>query len=140
MGYRERLEKEKQVALAYMQRGVLEQQQKLGEAHRVLDDAREELRREAATGEIDLSQIRRQKAYLSGVARQVVELQERLHVLEVELSTRRDEAIRARKDRKVLELLKRRRRASWMQQRERVEQSELDELAGGRDAAGPLNS
>jgi len=135
LGYREQVEKQKQVALARIQNLVVEHQQKLLQAYSILEQARAQLRdEETARGTVDVHTVRQRRLHIGSLKSRVSDLLKRMRKLERELSKRREEVIQARKERKVLELLKERRRVEYVMDVERADQKELDDVAGKADA------
>ncbi|HUV38164.1 MAG TPA: flagellar export protein FliJ [Planctomycetota bacterium] len=129
LNYREQVEKQKQIALTEVHRLVVDHQQKLLDAYAVLEHARDDLRRAEGVGEIDVQTVRDSRVYIGTLKRRIAEVLKRLRKLEIELEQKRDEAVQARKERKVLELVKTRRAAEHRKETGRVEQAELDDIA-----------
>lgn len=127
--YREQVEREKQVALTKVHQLVVDHEQRLLEAYAILEGAREQLRKRESSGEINVSDAKQQRVYIGSLRRRVSEVLKRLRKLELELDRRREETIHARKERKVLEMVKARRRAEYIKDAGRAEQAELDDIA-----------
>jgi flagellar FliJ protein len=131
LGYREQVEKQRQVALAKIQHLVVEHEQKLLQAYSILEKAREDLRGEERVGGcVDVRTVRQQRVHIGTLKSRVSDLLKQLRKLERELAHQRDTVIQARKERKVLELLKDRRHVEYVKEADRVEQAELDDIAG----------
>ena len=133
LSYREQLEKERQIALTRVHQLVVDHERKLMEAYSVVERAREELRQREADGEIDVEAVRAQRRYIATLKRRVSDVLKRLRKLEIELAQRRDDAVQARKECKVLEMLKQRRRGEHLDEVKRAEQAELDDIATKRE-------
>ena len=127
--YREQVERERQIALAKVHQLVVDHEQKLLEAYAVLEEARGELRKHESNGEINVTEARQQRVYLGSLRRHVSEVLKRLRKLELELDRRREEAIGARKERKVLEMLRTRRHEEYLRETGRADRAELDDIA-----------
>ena len=140
LNYREQVEKETQVALTKVQQLVSDHEGRLLEAYRILEGARGELRKQVGGGKIDMDEAKRQRLYIVSLKERVSEVLKRLRKLEVELTQRRDEAVQARKERKVLEMLRSRRHLAYMKEADRAEVAELDDLAGKKEAAKRMAS
>ena len=130
LGYREQVEKQTQVALAQVQHLVVEHEQKLLQAYTIIEGAREELRAEEQEGHIDIRSVRQQRIHIGGLKTRVSDMLKKLRKLERELSRRRETVIQARKERKVLELLKGRRHVEYLNEAHQADQAELDDIAG----------
>jgi flagellar export protein FliJ len=127
--HRARVEKEKRIQLDYAREGVVSQEKALWEAKGAAADARERLRRETGIGEIDVAQARQERFHVEALANRAAGMAERLRMLETNLAARRDEAVRAQRERKGLEILRARRRAAHIRGVERAEQKELDDVS-----------
>ena len=135
LSYREQVEKEKQVALTKVQQLVADHESRLLEAYSVLETARGELRSQLGGGLLDVQRAKEQRRYIAILKERVSAVLKRLRKLEILLNQRRDEAVQARKERKVLEMLKGRRRRAYMKELDRAEVVELDDLVGKKEAA-----
>jgi len=131
---REQVEKQKQILLGEVRGRLANQEKAVSLANTTVAEAREELRREESVGEIDVVQARQHRWHIGALRKRVSELTRCLRTLEIELSRRRDEAVRAQRDRKVLEMLRARRRALYLRKTERSEQNELDDVAAKNQA------
>ena len=129
LNYREQVEKEKQIALTKVHQLVVDHEKKLLQAYTVLEEARENLRQAGTCGELDVAELREHRLHIGSVRRRLSEVLKRLRKLEVDLEHRRGEAVKARKERRVLEMVKGRRHAEYVAEAERAEQAELDEIA-----------
>jgi flagellar FliJ protein len=133
LNYREQIEDQKRIAMAKVQRVIVDEERKLTEAHRALEEAREEIRR-SRTGEIDVAASRRQMTYVSGLKERVSDVLKGLRKLEQELNRKREELVQARKDHKVLEMLKRRRLVEYVKDAEHADQAQTDDLVNTAEA------
>ena len=133
LGHRERVEKGKQIALTRVHQLVLDHEQRLLEAHVIVEAAREELRKHESGPEIDVAEARQHRLYIGSLRMRVAEMLKRLRKLEIELGQRRDEAVQARRERKVFETLKTRRHAEYLKEIERDERIELDDIAARKE-------
>jgi flagellar export protein FliJ len=129
LDYRRQVEKQKQILLGEVRQRVAFQERALWEASTTLVEARENLRRQESVGEIDVARAQQHRWHIGSLVKRLSELTMRLRMLEIELSRRRDEAVRAQKERKVLEMLRARCHARYLRKAERTEQNELDDLA-----------
>ena len=129
--YREQVEREKQIALTKVHQLVVDHEQRLLEAYAILEGAREQVCERESRGDINVSDAKQQRLHIGSLRRLVSEVLKRLRKLELQLDRRREEAIHARKERKVLEMVKARRRAEYVKEAGRVEQA-----TGARDIGG----
>jgi len=133
LNYRAQVEKQKQIALSEVHQLVVDHEQKLIDAYRVLEGARDELRRDASAGDMDITKVKEQRVYIGLLKRRVSDVLKRLRRLEIELAQKREEAVQARKERKVLEMVKTRRRAEHVKEVSRAERVELDDIANKKE-------
>ena len=127
--YRGRVEKEKRIGVSRAGEALAGQGRLMREADAAAAHAREELRKDTGLGEIDLTQARQQRRHVDALAEQAEGMTRRLRMLEGEFAARRDEAVRAQRERKVLDNLRARRHAAHVRGSERAEQKELDDVA-----------
>jgi len=131
--YRQGLEKQKRISLKQVHELVLGEERKLLEAQSLLDEALDELMTQENGGRIDLAQLRQQMAYTDSLRRRVCGLLGRVRELESRLARRREEVIRARSDRKVIESLKERRHGEYLREAGRDERITLDDIANRKE-------
>lgn len=125
---RKQIEDERKRALAAVQKELFEQQGRLYAF--LLDEkkGKEELKRmEQAT--LDLPRVMSQRRYLLGLARRIAGAQQELSRLLLVERQKRDDLIKATKERKVLEKLKERKVAEYEHALSVEEQKVLDEIA-----------
>ncbi len=125
---RERVEREKRAALAQARARVLDVERALAETQAAHGEAAEDARR-TACGPVDVARAKEQREYLAALRRRIAEARGRLRTLEMEFALRREEAVKARGERKVLVALKTRQLARHVRRVRRLEQSELDDVA-----------
>ena len=126
--HRERAEHEKRAALAQAQARVLDAERAVAETLAAHAEARQEARG-TGCGSLDVTRARLQREYLATLRRRLDDARSRLRMLEREFGLRREEAIKARGERKVLTALKTRQHARHARRAGRVEQAELDDVA-----------
>jgi flagellar FliJ protein len=125
---RRQLEKQKQIELARVLKSVAEEEECLEDACGALEDARDSLR-VSESGAIDIDAVRVQRVYIGALRKRIADIAHHISELETELATRRNDVVKASKDRKVLERLKDKRFAEYRYTMDRAEQATLDEVA-----------
>lgn len=130
--HRRRVEKKGQILLGGAREKAAREARSLEEANAAAAEAREELRRKASVGEIDVASARQQRRHIGALAERVRGMTRRLSALESEVGRRREEAVQAQRDRKALETLRARRHAVHVRKSASAEQKELDDLSAKR--------
>ncbi len=126
--HRERVEREKRAALAQARARVLDEERALSEAQAAHAEAIEDAR-QTACGPVDVARAREQREYLEAIRRRMAETRRSLRTLEMEFAQRREEAVKARGERRMLTALKTRRLARHVRRARRLEQAEIDDVA-----------
>ena len=126
--HRERVEREKRGALARARARVLDSERALSEMQAAHAEAAEDARR-TACGAVDVARARETREYLATLRRRMAGTRGRLRTLEMEFALRREEAVKARGERKVLAAFKSRLHVRHVRRMRRLEQAELDDVA-----------
>ncbi len=129
LNYREKIEHQRHLVFARVLQTVHAQERELMDLYRLTSEAIEELRDQAAE-EVDVVALRQERLYLASVTRRIAEAIKRLRTIEHELERSRRQLIDARRDRRALELLHRRRGDDYEYEADRQTQMELDEIGG----------
>ena len=127
LNYREKIERQHELVFARAVQTVQAQQRQLMSLYELTSEAMEDMRRQGSD-KVDVVALRQERLYLTSVRRKIAEAIKRLRVLEHELERARRSFIDARKDRRVLELLRQKRRTEYQYEADRQEQKELDEV------------
>jgi flagellar protein FliJ len=137
LDHRERIERDKQRLLAIAQRDLVAAQTRLAELRDDYERTGEELR--AKHRELDAMSLYNYYAHMDFVLRAIRDVEVRVAACEAEVERAKAVLLSARKDKKILETLKERRREVFEIQQRAEEQSMLDDLNArryGRDRAG----
>jgi flagellar FliJ protein len=130
LDHRERIEGEKQRLLAIAQRDLAAAQTRLFEQRDDYQRTGEELR--AKHGELDAMGLYNYYAHMDFVLRGIRNSEERVAACEVDVHRAKSVLLNARKDKKVLETLKDRRREAFDTKQRAEEQNMLDDLNARR--------
>lgn len=121
---RERTEKEEMEAMARIQNKLeIEKYEKLQ-----LDEEKLESQKAKRLCQ-DFQQIRYYDLYLSKIDRELVDKTQKIEETEEKLEEQRDKLVEAQKDRKIMEKLREKEYEDYVQEIQRQEQMELDEIA-----------
>jgi flagellar export protein FliJ len=127
--YRTRVEEEKRATVGRAGEAVGRQEKLFTEANAAEATAREELRKDAGVGLIDVRQATQQRVHVDVLGKSCAEMTRQLAALEREFAARREEAVKAQRDRKTMENLRARRHGAHVRGGERAEQKELDDVS-----------
>ena len=128
--HRERIESEKQRLLAIAQRDLAEAQTRLLELRTDYERTGEELR--AKHAELDAMGLYNYYAHMDFVLRAIRSVEDRVAACELAVGRAKTALMSARKDKKILETLKERRKTAFDTQQRVDEQNMLDDLNARR--------
>lgn len=94
---------------------------------------------DALTGRVDMTRVGQFARYSASSSARAMAVVSKLAQVEREVEAARQRLLQSVKERKAIELLKKRRLEEFKQQAERVEAEALDEMAVQRHARGKLN-
>ncbi len=126
--YRQMREDQARRDFAVVQRIHAEKKGALDRLFTTRETARDEMGRKSG-GEVDVKELLRYQRYLNGLRHQIAAAQADLAKVEKELAARREIYEKARRERKVMDNLRERRREEWSDGLRRAEQKETDEVA-----------
>lgn len=130
LDHRDRIERDKQRLLALTQRELFEAETRLQEKRDDYERTGEELR--AKHAELDAAGLYNYYAHMDFVLRAIREIEVQVAVLALDVERAKGALLAARKDRKILETLKDRRRATFENEQAANEQKLLDDLNARR--------
>lgn len=155
LDHRERLEQEKQKAVAELERQRVQLEGRIREHQRSIVDTRSELRQallgerlgpagvvptgvrahhDRERGSVSFADVRSQAAASLGLVMKTQQLAIGLAGLHRRLDAARLELLKAATDRKAVELLREKRRRRWLEEENRRETARLDDLTAARAA------
>lgn len=127
LNYRDRIEHQRGLIFARAVQTVQAQQRELMGLYELTSESMEDMRRQSSD-RVDVAALRQERLYLASVRKRIAQAIKRLRVIEHELDRARRSFIDARKDHRVLELLREGRVTQHQYETDRDERKELDEI------------
>jgi len=134
---RDQIEQQAKVSMARATEERNRAERALYECYAAIEAETRRLRGEEASGEVDIDYVMRSGRYIYYLRVCLAGLFKKLQQAEVELEKQRQQLVRARRDKRSLELLRERCRGRWLVEASREEQGEFDEMAAARYRGGP---
>ena len=138
LDHREGIEREKRRLLAVAQRALDEAEQRLAEMRADYERTGEELR--VKHSELDTMELYNYYAHMDYVLRGIREVELQVQALALDAERAKVALLYARRNKKILETLKERRRAAFDSEQAAIEQKMIDDLNARRHGQGGTSS
>jgi flagellar FliJ protein len=126
--HRKNIEREHQRQVALVQARMHQLETELRQLDQSAQDAAAELRRDHLIGTIDLNYLAAHRRFIAATQRQAISLVQRMALVRRELDEKRQALTQAAIQRKVMEKLREKQLARWMEALNKREAEELDEI------------
>jgi flagellar export protein FliJ len=135
LAHRKMLRDQKQRQLAALTEHRVSVERRLSQLHALVSQDRHRMS-DGLVGVVDVSRIRDHAAHAAQVIMRASQITSQQHQLDAQISDARGQLIEAAKSHKVLEQLRDKRRAEWVEADRRSERKETDEVATQRYVYG----
>lgn len=126
--HRKNVERQQQREVALVQAQLTQLETELRQLDQTAQDAAAELRRDHLVGTIDLNYLAAHRRFVAATQRKAVSLAQRMALVRRELDEKRKVLTQAAIQRKVMEKLREKQFARWMETMGKREADELDEI------------
>jgi flagellar FliJ protein len=126
--HRKHLEQQQQRELAMVQGQMARLQGQLRELNDSVKAATDDVRQNHMTGKLDLDFLAGYRRFMVGMQRQAVVLMQKMALVQKQVEEAQKGLAEAAKQRKVIEKLKERQEQRWMEDVQRKENADLDEI------------
>lgn len=125
---RKNVEQERQRALAAVQLQMTQLQSELKDLDQTAQDALLDLRQNGLVGHIDMGFIAAHRRFTGAVQRKAMGLVQRMALVQREIDQKRAALAQAAKERKIIEKLKEKQHQRWLEDQNRREIAQMDEI------------
>lgn len=125
---RKQVEKEHQRKVAVIQQEINVLVSKIHETERSIKEQNHALSSQQLTGQLDLAYIANEKRYVGTLQMLIVQTLQKLAMVERQMAGAKAALLAAARDRKVIEKLRERHYQRWLEEQNRKEAAELDEI------------
>jgi flagellar FliJ protein len=126
--HRKHVEQERQRALAELENEMAGQQRVLDEMNRAVANSAEDLRANRLTGPLNLAWLTAHRRYMLGMQRQLTALAQKMSLLQRRIDEARASLVEAARQRMVMEKLRDRQHQAWLEDENRRELAQLDDV------------